>query len=209
MSRGLVRLERDGHRPGLVPVGAGGSRRSDRLTRRFDAQEMVPSASTSSGAAAIARGEESHAEAFECFFRRPSVARLGAVALCATVVTSAWSLATAASSGLGPSREVSNRLRPLPTVPVLRVLLTVPWRRRVRSMLHVIMNRRGGVAIDRHGTQIELTLVDRACQGVEGSRVEGSRGREPFEQSARDTLRYLRSCWVLRWASDSALLTRR
>jgi hypothetical protein len=143
------------------------------------------------------------------FFCRPSVARLGAVALCATVVTSAWSLATAASSGLGPSREVSNRLRPLPTVPVLRVLLTVPWRRRVRSMLHVIMNRRGGVAIDRHGTQIELTLVDRACQGVEGSRVEGSRGREPFEQSARDTLRYLRSCWVLRWASDSALLTRR
>jgi hypothetical protein len=79
--RGLVRLERDGHRRGLVPVGAGGSRRSDRLTRRFDAQEMVPSASTSSGAAAIARGEESHAEAFECFFRRPSVARLGAVAL--------------------------------------------------------------------------------------------------------------------------------
>jgi hypothetical protein len=37
----------------------------------------------------------------------------------------------------------------LPTVPV-RALLAVPCGRRARSVLHVIMNRRGEVAIDRH-----------------------------------------------------------
>jgi hypothetical protein len=63
----------------------------------------------------------------------------------------------AASSGLRPSQEVFNWLRPLPTVPALRVLLAVPWRRRARSMLHVIMHRRGGVATDRHGRWIKIT----------------------------------------------------
>jgi hypothetical protein len=57
--------------------------RSDRLTRRFDAQEMVPSASTSIGAAAIARGEESLTGSSNAFFAGPTVARFGAVALCA------------------------------------------------------------------------------------------------------------------------------
>ena len=57
----------------------------------------------------------------------------------------------AASSGLRPTREVSNRLRPFPTVSALRALLAVPWRQRARSMLHAIVDRRGGVATGRHG----------------------------------------------------------
>lgn len=94
ISRGRVRLERDRSRAVSFSPAQRTTVRFNRLTRKFDAQEMVPSASTSSGAAAIARSEESDAEAFECFFRRPSVVRFGAVALRATVETSAWSLAT-------------------------------------------------------------------------------------------------------------------
>lgn len=65
-------------------------------------------------------------------------------------------LCAVASSGLRPSRVAFNRLRPQPSVPV-RVLLAVPYGRRARSMLHVMMNRREGVATDRHGEQ-EKTL---------------------------------------------------
>lgn len=53
------------------------------------------------GAVAIARCEESLAEALEVLFPRPSVARFGSVALCAAAVTSAWSLATLPRVALG------------------------------------------------------------------------------------------------------------
>ena len=66
--------------------------RSDRLTqevrRAGDSLERVDV----HGAAAIARCEESLAEAVEEFFRRPAVARFSAAAVCRTTVTSAWSL---------------------------------------------------------------------------------------------------------------------
>ena len=101
MSRVRVRLEPDGERSGVMPVGAGGSFRSDRLTRRFDAQEIFPNASTVHGAAAIARCEESLADAVEEFFRRPSLARFSATAVCRTTVTSAWSLLMLPQVALG------------------------------------------------------------------------------------------------------------
>lgn len=72
--------------------------------RRFGAPAIIAGRADVLGAAAIARCEESLAEAVEEFFRRRSVARFSAAAVCnhgnERVVT-----ADAASSGLGPPRE--------------------------------------------------------------------------------------------------------
>lgn len=157
MSRGRVRLERDGHGSGVVPVGAGGSRplRSahEEVRRAGDSPEHVDVQwrCGDSSWRGIAH------TAFERFFCRPSVARFVGGGAMRDRGNERVVAGDAASSGRGPSREVSNRLRPLPIVPALRVLLAVPWRRRARSMLDVVVNRLGGVATDRRGRD-DLTL---------------------------------------------------
>ena len=119
------------------------------------------------GAAAITRYEESLAEAFECFFAGPRWHASMRRAVCRTAVTSARSLLDAASSGLGRSREVSNRLRPLPTVSAVRVLCAVARRASSLKRLHVLEERRERVATDRHGRdKSTLRELSAGCQSA-------------------------------------------
>jgi hypothetical protein len=100
---------------------------------------------------ATSRDEEIARRASLCWFPGPSVVRVGAADDLPNRRRARVALCAVASSGLRPSRDSSNRLRLQPTVPV-RVLPAVPCGRRARSNLHVIRNRRGGVATNRHAT---------------------------------------------------------
>jgi hypothetical protein len=114
-----VRLERDGDRADVALSAPADQVRADRLTRRFDALEMFPSASTSVALRRDLLKRKSLAEAFGAHFpgsRWPVSTRR---AIRRTAATSAWSRCASTSSGLRPSRVVSCRLRPYPTVPVV------------------------------------------------------------------------------------------
>jgi len=82
--------------------------RSDRLTEEVRRAGDSPERADVPGAMAIARCEESLPEPLNAFCRRllGGAFRCGGT-ICQTAVTSAWSL-EAASSALGPSREISN-----------------------------------------------------------------------------------------------------
>lgn len=131
-------------------VGSADDVRSDRLS------EEVRRAGDGRGradvlrAGAIARCEESLAEALEVLFPRPSVARFAAVALCATAVTSAWSLATLPRVALGRLGRSPIRCDPYQPFRWFRVFRAVAREASSLKRLHVLCGRRGGVAMDRH-----------------------------------------------------------
>ena len=93
--------------------------RSDRLTRRFDAQEIVLSAPTSWTLERLLDARNRTQRPSKCFLPARRWRASLQWAVCRTAVTSAWSLAMLPRAALGRLGRFPIRLRPIPTVPAV------------------------------------------------------------------------------------------